>query len=208
MKQKPPSKPVAEGLLSLQAVSRRTDLYVEILTDYVIEEVDEYEAAGDLVKQIARLEKFVIAEHTKATASLKAELAKHDALFIPVKKKLQTSKARLKGMIGTYLLAVRRKQAELAAAAVRAPVTATGATSAKGLLAQSREAAAKKVAGISGSVKMKWRVLDASLVPDKYMVRVVNPEMVQADVDAGVVEIPGIEIYEDMAVRVTPGAKS
>ena len=57
--------------------------------------------------------------------------------------------------------------------------------------------------GTSFTVKT-WRftVVSFQHVPEKYIIKSINEKMVKADIDAGVREIPGLEIYEHSDVRI------
>jgi hypothetical protein len=200
-----PVEPAAEGFKAMQRVDAESKRYVEIIDGYTIPDDDEYEAAGELAKKIAQLEKQVLEQYALAVGDLKAQVAKHDAFFSPIKARLKESKAKLKTMIAGYMLEKRRQAKELAAAAVAAPVTATGASTSKALLSQAREAAAPSVTGISGAVKMKWSLVDFNAVPDEFKMVVLNEKAIDAAVKAGTTEIPGLDIVEDIGVRITTG---
>lgn len=55
------------------------------------------------------------------------------------------------------------------------------------------------------SAKGRWtfRVLDAKLVPDRFCIKTVNLHLVENAIDEGSREIPGIEIYPKVDVRVS-----
>jgi hypothetical protein len=197
----------AEGLIALDELRKESNLYLEVLEDYDIPDDTEYEAAGEFASLVHMALQKTEAEYKRSIATFKEEIAKRDALFKPVIKQLKESKARVKAIIGGYVLKKSLEQRELAEAAMAAPVTATGSDSAAALMRSAREAGAPVLEGVSGAIKRRIRVIDADLVPDEYTVRVVDEAALQAAVDKGVKSIPGCEIYEDVAVRVT-GKKS
>ncbi len=200
-------EPAAQGLIAAEEVRQEIAEWGKLLEGYSIPNDDEYDAAGDFAKKFAAAGKRLKAEYDLAVGPLKAEIAKRNALFKPLMNTCTMQKNKLKDMLGAYMLQKRNEQRLLAAAAVAAPVTATGGASAQALMKESREAAAPSLAGVTGKVKMKWEVVDFNLLPDEYKMIVVDEAAIQAAVDAGVKAIEGVNIEEVMAIRVTPGAQ-
>ncbi len=200
-------EPAAQGLIAVEEVRKQIQDWSALLDGYSIPDDDEFAAAGDFAKKFASAGKRLEAEYNLAVAPLKAEIAKRDALFKPLMKVCKTQKDKIKGLIGTYMLQKREAQRALAAAAVSAPVTATGGASSQALMKESREAAAPSLLGVSGKVKMKWEVVDFDALPNEYKMIVVDEAAIQQAVDAGVTTIEGVTIEEDMAVRIVAGAR-
>ena len=54
---------------------------------------------------------------------------------------------------------------------------------------------------VSYATKKKGRVVNPELLPEKYWIRTINERMIQQDVDHGIEEIPGVELWDDVDVR-------
>lgn len=126
-------------------------------------------------------------QRTSATKPLLAAKRNIDSWFKPAKDALGRAEKLMKGKLSDYL--VEAEQAKDKALACDTSIVQADATTGK---------------GVSAKHKWTWKVTDISKVPEKYSVKVVNADSVDAAVEAsgGQVDIPGIEVSADYALRV------
>ena len=183
-----PEKPlldIAEGLT-------KADWYFDLVEGYEIPDADEYAVAADLVKQVAAEVKVWEEQQELATRKLKDEYDMRRAVFSPIIKRLKTTKDKLKAMVGAYALKLaqeqQRKMLEVQNAATPSEKTE--------LMRDARATTAPEKKGITNKFVNVAELEDIEQVPEKYLRLVVDMELVQADVDAGVKDIPGIRIEQ------------
>lgn len=150
---------------------------------------------ADLKKELKRLE-------TIQKAALKPLLELENTIrgiYRPVLTSLAESEKLLKGKIATGMKFLQEEQNR--ALRLVSELSREGdLVQAKSVLMRAPAAELPKQSTIRSV--WKFRVKDAALVEDKYLMVVVNDGAVQAAVDAGVREIAGIEIYEENPVTI------
>lgn len=201
MTKKTPLTPV----VALQKHEAQAQKFVEVLEGYEIQTPEEFEEAGEFSKMVAGALKDVKADYDELVKPFKEQIQQIDLVAKPILKRLQDTQARTKALIGDYVTRARQEQLRLAEAAKAALVTDTGEASAPALMRQVREAAPPVVKGIATVTKWKVRVIDPSLVPEQYLVTVVDEQALQRAVDGGARAIAGCEVYEEVSVRTTSG---
>jgi len=138
-------------------------------------------------------------ELKKITAPMRtAEKAVRD-LFRPAISTNQTVEDICKRAIGTF-----EHKKMLEARTARLAVEAQGGKAdEKTLLVAHGHGAVQTAGNISTKRVFRFEVVDASKIPDAYWTRVLNEKLIQTKIDSegGGVEIPGIQVVEDIEVK-------
>lgn len=134
-------------------------------------------------------------ERTSITKPMLEAKRRVDGLFAPATKPLQECEGIIRGKLADAARA--RFAAEAEARRLAAEAAAAGDPGAA-IVALASAPEAVVTTGSSARVVRKWRVVDLAAVPREYLT--VDTESVEAALTAGV-EIPGVEVYDDVAVR-------
>lgn len=134
-------------------------------------------------------------ERTAITKKILESKRAVDGLFTPATTPLKAAEAVIRGKLAG---AARLRLAAETAARLAAETAAAEGRHADVIVALASAPDAVATTGSSARAVKKWRVVDSALVPREYLV--IYENAVDAAVKAGV-EIPGIEVYDDVAVR-------
>jgi hypothetical protein len=180
-----------QSMVSLSDGLQRANWYVEILSGYDIPDDEEAVAAKTLAKHIHKELKLWEEQRELATRALKDEYDMRRAVFAPILERLSAAKKALADMVGRYDLRKMQEQRRLMQlAAEQSP------TQALQTMKHARNERPPEVSGVQTRIVFQAVVEDVSLVPAEYLVTVVDMEKLQADVDAGKRDIPGVRIIE------------
>jgi hypothetical protein len=172
--------------------------YLEVVEGYVLENVDELHAAEELLKLVKGKLKFIDEEKKISTAQLAEEKKRIDSekkriegFFAPATERYKTMEARLKDMVGQFVLAQEAKRRELAAAATKANTIQEKAA----LVHQAGDTTTPShVAGVTTRVVLAFEVTDPDVVPRNLCTP--DEALIKRAIDAGQKDIPGVRIFE------------
>lgn len=177
--------------------------FLEIVEGYVLEGEGELHDAEDLLKTVKGKLKFIEEEKKISTAHLAEEKKRIDTekkrienFFAPATDRFKTMEARLKDMIGRFVLEQEKQRRALAEAAR----SANTIQEKKALVNAAAETKTPThVSGVSTRIVLAFEVTDPDDVP-RYLC---SPDLklLQRAIDAGAKEIPGVRIFEKVETR-------
>ncbi len=182
-----------------------------VIQGHVITSDEEYQEAADYLVIFKTKFNELEAIRTEHVKPLNTVVRGVNDVFKPATMMLKEMEARLKASMSAYALrkqaaqrallaaAAEAAMAEIAAARVTDPPDVSDAPSeAMTLIREAQSAGPQKVEGISTSSVWKWNFVNEGEVPAKYWS--VDSRKIDAAVKAGIRDIPGVNIVEDIRI--------
>jgi len=195
---------MSEMSLQVQEHDAATTIMVTLVEGVEIQDAAEFETAGELLKAAAARAKEIESLRVTAVRPLNAQVQTINDLFRPSLDRLKKVVAGVKGMMARYTMRQRAEQTRLLQAAAAASA-ASVPTAALEAVKAAADALPPQVQGVSTRRVWNWTVVDQAQVPEEYLLVLVNKTKVDEAVKAGVREIPGIKIVEDVVVVARVG---
>lgn len=174
--------------------------YVKLLKTFTtreIEDEEDREASAELLKKVSKARAGMDQERKISVAPLKEEAKRIDEAYKPFLTAADKLIAAIKGAIGRYEIRAHQEAQRLLAAAAEEQDD----TQSTALVEQAAATSGQKTQGVSVSTKWDWEVVNLAKVPVEYTYREINAKAVDAAVEAGVRDIPGLKIFQKAIVR-------
>lgn len=176
--------------------------YLASVTLYTVTSQEDLDLLNETTKEIKRKSKDLEERRTSITQPINEGLRRVNAVFKTVSDPYSKCESQLKAKVAAGLRFLKEEQTrKLQEVAVLSQ--AGDMVGAKAVLLSTPDAALPT--GTSIREIWKYKITDISLVPEQYLMLVVNDDAVCSAVQSGTRQIPGLEIYSEDSVTTRTG---
>jgi hypothetical protein len=195
----PISTQVEEALAATEAQASETLAFV---ASWSIQDQAEMDDAGALLAQCVAKKRELEAELKEITAPMRLAEKRVRDKWKPAIAYLEQSEAAIKGAMRSFELQRLQEQKE----AQRLVAESGGQVDAATLVVAHGQNQVQLASQVSSRQLRRWRIINESLIPEKYFVRLLNEKAIDAELKlvGGKLAIPGIEVYEDVEIKNKP----